>query len=285
MQIAFCPLFSGSSGNALLVTCGHTALLVDAGVSAVRVMKECAASGVDPARLSAILVTHEHTDHINGVGVLSRKLDLPIYAPQATWEAMAGKLGEVSEKNRRYVEPGTDFYMGDMNIYSFRTPHDAADPVCYCFTSGGCKLTVLTDIGCLESAWLHAAEGSGTVLLEANHDRDMLKAGRYPYELKRRILGKKGHLSNEDAARAAVTLAQGGVRDVILGHLSKENNFPQLAYETVAGALREAGFVPGEDVALSVARRDGRSQWHTISDFGAELPWAQGAAFSGGAAR
>ena len=275
MQISFCPLFSGSSGNALLVVCEGTALLVDAGVSASRVMKECAAAGVDPARLAGILITHEHSDHISGAGILSRKLDLPIYAPEKTWEAMAGKIGDVAGKNRRCVEPDADFYIGDMNIYAFRTPHDAADPVGYAFTSGHCKLTILTDIGCVESGWLRAAEGSGTVLLEANHDRDMLQAGRYPYELKRRILGRKGHLSNDDAARAAVTLVKGGVSDVILGHLSKENNFPQLAYETVASALREAGYLPGEDVNLSVARRDGRSQWHTISDWNAALPWAQ----------
>ena len=271
MQISFCPLFSGSSGNALLVCCGDATVLVDAGVSATRIIKECQAAGVNPARLTAILITHEHSDHISGAGILSRKLDLPIYAPEKTWSAMRSKLGDVADKNVRLVEPGMDFYMGDMNVYPFRTPHDAADPVGYAFSSGACKLTILTDIGCVKADWLDAAEGSGTVLLESNHDRDILQAGRYPYELKRRILSNRGHLSNEDAGRAAALLAQRGVTDIILGHLSKENNFPQLAYETVAAALKEAGYLPGEDVRLTVARRDGRSEWHVITDWSARM--------------
>jgi len=269
MQISFCPLFSGSSGNSLLVRCGDTALLVDAGVSAARIIRESAAAGVNPAALGGILITHEHSDHICGAGILSRKLDLPIFAPRKTWDAMQEKLGKISEKNIRMLEPGEDFYLGEMNILPFRTPHDAADPVGYSFSSGACKLTILTDIGCLKNDWLQAAVGSGTVLLESNHDRDMLIAGKYPYELKRRILGTRGHLSNEDAGRAAAQLAGLGVTDIILGHLSKENNFPQLAYETVAMALRAAGYLPGEDVSLSVAKRDSRSEWHTITDWSA----------------
>ena len=194
MQISFCPLFSGSSGNALLVCCGDAVVLVDAGVSATRIMKESAAAGVDPARIQAILITHEHSDHISGAGILSRKLDVPVFAPEKTWEAMRGKVGDVAGKNVRIVEPGVDFYFGDMNVFPFRTPHDAADPVGYAFTSGACKLTILTDMGCVRQDWIEAAEGSGTVLLESNHDINMLQVGSYPYRLKQRILrrGKRG---------------------------------------------------------------------------------------------
>lgn len=267
MELKFCSLFSGSSGNALYARGGNTHILIDAGMSGTKIVKELEQIGVSPADLSAILITHEHADHIAGVGVLSRRFNLPIYANEATWEAMRPKLGTIYAANERVFESGTDFYIDDMNVLPFRTPHDAAESVGYSLTAGQCKLTIATDLGAVKESWLRHAERSDILLLESNHDVDMLKSGRYPYELKRRILGKHGHLSNDDAGKAAVELVRRGVRTLILGHLSGENNFPELAYRSVACALEEAGVRP-EEVRLSVASRVAHGPLFTASDEG-----------------
>ena len=264
MELKFCPLFSGSSGNALYIGCGGLNLLVDAGLSGSRITQELAKIGVEARDLSGILVTHEHADHCSGVGVLSRRYNLPVYATEGTWVGMASRLGRIDEKNRRYFEAGQDFFLGELNVTPFPIPHDANDPVGFCFSAGPVKLSVATDLGCVQEAWLNRLEGSDLVLLEANHDVEMLKAGPYPYDLKHRILGRRGHLSNEDAGRALVELVRRGVRHAILGHLSGENNFPELAYETVALALKEQGIAPGADVGLGMARRDGMSGLYVL---------------------
>lgn len=266
MELLLSPLFSGSSGNAVYVGAGRTGILVDAGVSCARVVAEMKASGIDPAALSGILITHEHSDHVAGAGILSRKFDLPIYATEGTWNAMAEKLGAVSAKNIRVIESGQDFYIGDLDISPFPLPHDAADPCGYAFTCGRLRAAIATDIGCLREGWLKAVSGCELVLLESNYDPGMLKAGRYPYALKTRILGTKGHLSNEDAGRAACRLVESGVRSLILGHLSRENNFPELALETVRLALTDAGVKVGTDAELTVASRDHASGMFAVRD-------------------
>lgn len=257
MQADFAPLFSGSSGNSVYVRLGETRLLVDAGVSASRVTGALEALGVSPDSLDAILVTHEHTDHAQGVGVLSRRYHLPVYATQGTWNGMCAKIGRVAPENRRVVTDDHDFFIGCASVTPFVIPHDAAEPVGYAFAAPGFRVAVATDLGHLSEDWLRPLYGSDVVLLEANHDPDMLAAGRYPYELKRRIRGQFGHLANEQAGEAALRLVKEGVRQIILGHLSAENNFPELAWRTVADALDAAGIAPGEDVGLTVARRDG----------------------------
>jgi len=264
MQLQFCPIFSGSSGNALYVGCGETRLLVDAGVSGKRVAAELQEIGVSPAQLTGLLVTHEHGDHIAGVGILSRRYDLPIYATERAWRSMRPSIGEVAARNVRMFEPEHNFYIGSMDVMPFRIPHDAADPVGFSFYAGQLKLSIATDIGCVQKSWMDAVAESDILLLESNHDVGMLEAGPYPYELKRRILSSHGHLSNEDASSAAVALIARGVRNVILGHLSGENNHPELAYETAAAAFRAAGIAPGEDIGLSVALRHKRSALFTV---------------------
>lgn len=266
MELKFCPLFSGSSGNALYVGCGKMNLLVDAGLSGSRITAELQKIGVDGRDLDGILVTHEHADHCAGVGVLSRRYNLPVYATEGTWAGMAGRLGRIDEKNRRYFEAGEDFFLEGLNVTPFPIPHDANDPVGFSFCAGGVKLSVATDLGCIQEGWMSRLEGSDLVLLESNHDVEMLKAGPYPYDLKHRVLSRRGHLSNEDAGRALVELTRRGVRHALLGHLSGENNFPELAYETVALALREQGIAPGADVGLGLARRDGMSGLYVLSD-------------------
>lgn len=257
MELRFAPLFSGSSGNSLYVGCDGGHLLIDAGVSCARVVAELRKIGVRPELLAGLLVTHEHIDHIRGVGVLSRKYDLPVFATEGTWTAMEEKLGGVSAKNVRVLEPMQDFYLGGMNIMAFDIPHDAAQPVGYTIALGGTRFSVATDIGCVRENWLGAVAGSDAVVLESNYDPDMLRAGRYPYALKQRILGRRGHLANDDAGRAAVELVRRGARQIILGHLSKENNFPALAETCCTLALEGEGVRLGEDASLRVAERDG----------------------------
>ena len=257
MELRFAPLFSGSSGNAIYVGCGDTHILVDAGLSGARITNELDKIGLHPGMLSAILVTHEHTDHTQGVGILSRKYHLPVYATPGTWEGMAAKIGNVDAQLRCVIEPEQDFYMGGMNILPFATPHDANQSVGFRFDSDGAHFAIATDLGCVKKGWLNHVRGADAVLLESNYDPDMLQAGSYPYELKRRILGTKGHLCNDDAGSCALDLVNAGARHIVLGHLSKENNFPELARQCTEQALRSGGVVPGEDVRLDVASRDG----------------------------
>lgn len=263
-ELRFCPLFSGSSGNALYVGFEGTHLLIDAGMSGAKITSELARIGLSPEQLTAILITHEHSDHITGAGILSRKYDLPIFANEGTWEAMRAKLGNISEKNIRVFETGIDFPIDTFSITPFAIPHDAAEPVGYALCVQDLKLSIATDLGTIKESWLKHIEGSDLVLLESNHDVDMLKASRYRYELKRRILGSKGHLSNDSAGKAAAELYKRGVRAIILGHLSGENNFPELAYQSVCCVLQEEGIEPGFDMMLSVASRDGSNATYVI---------------------
>ncbi len=268
-ELRFCPLFSGSSGNALYVGFEGTHLLIDAGMSGAKITSELARIGLSPDQLTAILITHEHADHITGAGILSRKYDLPIFANEGTWEAMRPKLGNISEKNIRIFETGTDFPIDSFSITPFAIPHDAAEPVGYSLCVQDLKLCIATDLGTIKESWLKHLEGSDLVLLESNHDVDMLKASRYRYELKRRILGNKGHLSNDTAGKAAAELYKRGVRAIVLGHLSGENNFPELAYQSVCCVLQAEGIEPGIDVMLSVASRDGSNATYIL---GSETP-------------
>lgn len=257
MELRFSPLFSGSSGNAIYVGCGEVHLLVDAGLSGTRIIKELKKIGVDAACLTAVIATHEHSDHTKGLGILSRKFDLPIYATAGTWRGLGDKIGAISEKNRCELVPNQDFFIGELNIMPFPTPHDANQPIGLRFSAGAATFVIATDLGCIQRGWMNYALGADAVLLEANYDPDMLKAGSYPYELKRRILSSRGHLCNDDAGLCAVELAKSGVRHLILGHLSKENNFPDLARYCCEAALRKAGFEPNVDIRLDVAERDG----------------------------
>ena len=256
MSLCFSPLFSGSSGNCIFVGSGNTSLLVDAGVSGVKIIKEMQQQGLDPGQLSGILVTHEHADHIKAVGILSRKFDLPVYASAGTWAGMETKIGDVAIKNQRIIEGGQDFYIGEMNIMPFDTPHDAGESLGFCFENGMSRFALATDLGCLKKGWTKHVLGCDSVLLESNYDEAMLETGPYPYELKRRIKGNHGHLCNDDAAAFALELLKSGTRQIILAHLSKENNLPALARRCTAAHLEKSGVELGKDVELLVANRD-----------------------------
>ena len=251
----FSPLYSGSSGNCSVVSVGNTHVLVDAGMTGKSILAALSQVGVDPCALSAIVVTHEHSDHIKGVGIMSRKFDIPVYANEGTWKAMAPFIGEVSMRNIRAFVTGQNFYVGDLDITPFPLSHDAAEPVGFTFFGKGVKLVYMTDTGYASEKLRETAAKADLLFLESNHDLDMLRNGPYPYQLKRRILSDKGHLSNDAAGSFLTKLYPTGVRRVILAHLSGENNTERIAYSTVRGALEEEG-IPEKDFFLTVAHRD-----------------------------
>ncbi|MBC8529377.1 MBL fold metallo-hydrolase [Christensenellaceae bacterium NSJ-44] len=254
-----CTLFSGSSGNACLIRCGDTQLLVDAGVSAKRLVGALRNLDVDPGELSGILVTHEHIDHIRGIDVLSKSYNLPVYANEGTWAAMEPKVERVALRNRRAFQRAQDFYIRDINVQPFSIPHDAADPVGYVLTSGKCRFAMATDMGYAHPDVLETLKGCQGIVLESNHDEEMLRRGKYPARLKQRILGRKGHLSNATSGELALKLAQSGTRALLLAHLSRENNLPELAFSTVSGCLSAGQVEPGKDIYLQLAPADGAS--------------------------
>lgn len=251
-----CSLRSGSKGNAILVYTESTKLLIDCGISGKMAKEGMQELGIAPESLSGILITHEHNDHIGGVGVMSRRYHLPVFANPKTWNAMESALGKIAPENKQMFDPEGSFTVGDITVHPFAIPHDAADPVGYSLEAGGKKVSVATDIGVLEESLFRAVKGSSAVLLEANHDRNMLDMGSYPLPLKQRIRGERGHLSNEDAGYAAKFLVKMGTGKIMLGHLSHENNYPLLAQQTVVNILKESGIEPGRDLYLSVAPRD-----------------------------
>ena len=257
MEMYFCPLYSGSSGNALFLQAGKTRLLIDAGKTGSCISAALEKIGVAPETLSGVLITHEHSDHILGAGVMARKYHLPIFATGETWRAMDGKIGKVPGELIRTVQSGKGFWLGDIGVEPFSIPHDAADPVGYRLWGGNLSVSTATDLGVFTEKVFERIAGSTLVLLESNHDPDMLRANpRYTAALKARILGDHGHLSNEACADALLRLIIAGTSNVILGHLSGENNTPTLARKVSRGALEREGIRDGEDVRLQVALRD-----------------------------
>lgn len=249
----FIPLFSGSSGNSSYLEVGDTRLLIDAGMTGKAITEALYRISVSPEKLNGILVTHDHIDHTRGVGILSRKYNLPVYTNAGTLRAMTPITKELAYSNTRLFQTGEDFYIGNINILPFKTPHDAAESVGFVFTSGEKKLTYMTDIGCMRESMLNCASGSALVFIESNHDIEMLKNGPYPYPLKQRILSERGHLSNENCGKALVKLYETGVRFAVLAHLSNENNTEYAAYSTVSKVLEDAGIA---DMQLVIAKRD-----------------------------
>lgn len=267
MSMIFCPLYSGSSGNALFVQAGGTRLLIDAGKSGKCIREALASIGVDPATLNGILVTHEHSDHVAGVGVMCRKYHIPVLANAPTWAAMDRKVGQIPPELRVTFESSADFYLGDIGVVPFLIPHDAAEPVGFRLYHGGVSIATATDLGHFTRIVREHVAGSSLVLLESNHDPDMLRRNsHYSAALKQRILGNHGHLSNDACAQALVELAQTGVRQVVLGHLSGENNLPELALTTATQRACQEGLTPGRDILIDLALRDTVGSVYTLKE-------------------
>lgn len=262
-MLELCTLASGSSGNSLLVTDGRTHVLVDAGISCRRICTGLKALGVEPTELAGVLITHEHSDHISGLTTLTKQLRLPVYASPGTGRQLCYRIAFLEELLRP-VAPGEGFSIGGLAIESFPTSHDAAESVGYALSAGGRKAAVVTDLGYVTEAVLRGIRGADLLVAEANHDVEWVQSGPYPYHLKARILGDRGHLSNEAGAELAWTAVEGGARTVVLAHLSHENNTPDRAHEVVRGVLERRGAAVGRDVALEVAPRSEKSRRYTV---------------------
>lgn len=231
----FVSIASGSSGNCIYVGEGDTHILVDAGISAKRIEEGLNKLDLTTKDLSAILVTHEHTDHTAGIGVIARKLEIPIYATKGTISGILNTktLGDIPCDLFTEVVADTKLVINELNINPVRISHDALEPVAYRISNGEKSVGVCTDLGVYTDYTVNSFKGVNALLLEANHDVNMLQVGSYPYYLKRRILSDKGHLSNENSGRLLSRLLHDDMKMVFLGHLSKENNLAELAYEAV----------------------------------------------------
>jgi len=230
-----CPIASGSSGNSIYIGTNNTHLLVDTGISKKKIEEGLYSLDISGNEINGILITHEHADHIGGLGVFTRKYPVPIYGTRKTLNQiqLCKGLGEISPSLYHEIEADVDFKIGDIVINPMRISHDAADPVAYTFFDGKRKMAVATDMGNYTDYTVDRLRGMDAILLEANHDVRMLQVGPYPYQLKQRILSDSGHLSNERAGRLLCEILHDGLSAIYLGHLSKENNMPELAYETV----------------------------------------------------
>ncbi len=254
---------SGSSGNCTYVGTDSTSLLVDVGIAKKRIQDGLKTIDVDFKNIDGILITHEHDDHIRGIGVISRAYSIPIYATEDTCYEIANKssLGEFDKSLLCPIEPDAKFTIGDIDIEPHTIWHDAADPVCYSFFNAGKKISVATDIGNYDDYLVNCLADSDALLIEANHDVRMLQVGPYPYQLKRRVLSDRGHLSNEASGRLIKCLLNDHIKAILLGHLSKENNYPDLAYETVKLEISDNPFIKNiNDFNLQVASRDCSSE-------------------------
>lgn len=252
----FCSLFSGSSGNSIFVASKEARILIDAGLPGKKIDEALRSIDEDPNNIDGIFITHEHSDHIKGVGVISRKYNIPIYANANTWGEIEDKVGKIKEHNIKIMDRRSNVSIKDLDIQSFNIPHDAIAPVGYTMHSKGKKASVITDFGIYTQEIRDNIKESEVILLESNHDVNMLKFGPYPYNLKRRILSELGHLSNEDCGKAIVDILKYGLeKKIVLGHLSGTNNHPDLAFETVLCVLKENNIIQDKDIYLSMANR------------------------------
>jgi phosphoribosyl 1,2-cyclic phosphodiesterase len=250
MTLHFSVLASGSTGNAIYVETEEHSFLVDAGLSGKQMEELFAKIGRKIENLSAILVTHEHSDHIKGIGVLARKYKLPVYANEKTWRAMDGLIGEIASEQKFVFPMETVKSFGALDIESFGVSHDAAEPMFYIFHHAGKKLVLITDTGYVSDRMKGIIKNADTYIFESNHDVQMLRMGRYPWNVKRRILSDVGHVSNEDAAIAMSEVAGDRTKSIYLAHLSLDNNMKELARMSVTQTLQSRGIIVGEQFSL-----------------------------------
>lgn len=268
MNLAICSIASGSSGNCYVVMNGNTVLLIDAGISAKRIRMGLATLNLTPESINGILVTHEHSDHIKGLRVITKTTQAGIYANENTFCGM--KIAFPDEK-RCCFKTGDNFKIGDIDVRTFPVSHDSGDPVGYSFESKGQRIAIVTDTGVVTETLLREMRKADILVLESNHDENILRMGSYPWFLKQRILGNRGHLSNVAAAEALVSMldddAQCGnikARMILLAHLSKENNFPEMAMATMENILGENGYLTGALTQLITLSRTEMSPLYTI---------------------
>lgn len=262
-MLKFCSLYSGSSGNSFLVQSENINILVDAGVSGKKIVEALASLNVGIENISGILITHEHTDHTQAITTISKKYNIPIYANKKTWEAMPEKKAKISNENIRYFTNNKVFSLNDLNILPFGIPHDAADPCGFSISDNISQISIATDIGHITNTILNNMKNSKFILLESNYEPDVLKCSSYPYKLKERISSPMGHLSNIDAGKTISYLSNYGEKNIMLGHLSRENNFPELAYNSVLEEMKNNNCIM-KNITLEVADRFTPSKFYEI---------------------
>lgn len=248
----FCNLYSGSSGNCSLVETENTKILIDCGASSKKINEALSSINVDINDIDAILVTHEHSDHIKGLPITCKKYGIPVYANKLTFDNIKQ---DIPDDKKVIFKNDEKFEVGDLKIFPFSIPHDAANPCGFSINHNNDKISIATDVGHMENSILDNLAGSSFILLESNYEPEMLKCSKYPYMLKKRILGPYGHLSNEDAGEAVTTLMKYGIHNIMLGHLSQQNNFPELAYKTVMESIIYRK-LDSDNLKLAVASRD-----------------------------
>jgi len=253
-----CPIASGSSGNCIYVGSDTTHILVDVGISGKKTEEGIRSLDLDMRDIDAILVTHEHSDHIKGLGVLARKYNIPIYSTPGTTEAIiaSGELGNIDISLFHRINRDQKFNIKDISINPMKISHDAAEPVAYRFAHGDSRAAIVTDLGTYDEYTVESLRGMNVIMMEANHDVNMLQVGPYPYYLKKRILSDHGHLSNENSGKLISELLHDNTKEIILGHLSKENNLPELAFESVSLEITLSDKpYKGSDFPIRVAKR------------------------------
>ena len=264
MSLKFCSFASGSSGNCYLVKSDETAILIDAGISGKRILEGLAHTQTPQEEIRAILVTHEHDDHVKSLPVMTKRIpQMHIYANEATWEQIDRP---VPEERRRFFATGEDFEIGDLLIRPFPVSHDAAEPVGFSIYGDGQQISVCTDSGYISEEIYEEIRTADLLLLEANHEKEMLLFGTYPYPLKQRILGDEGHLSNLTCGECLcrIALEEPKRRQVLLGHLSNENNTPEVAMQAIVNTLEEEKIFIGDELKIEVARRDTISRLYKL---------------------
>lgn len=265
MGIRFTVLSSGSTGNATLVEYGDCCVLLDAGLSMKRLEQLFAERKVAASDISCVLVTHEHSDHVKGLGALARKYKLPVYANMKTWNALDASVGELPNEQRKSFKTGEAFCLGGLTVEPFPISHDAAEPVAYNFMTESVKLSIATDIGYMSPIVKEKVKDADVLVLESNHDVDMLRIGKYPWNVKRRILSDVGHLSNDAAGEALCELISRRTKRVYLAHLSRDHNQMDLAKLTVNTILKESGVSTEErPIPLMDTFYDRSTEWDWV---------------------
>lgn len=266
-MMRFCSIASGSSGNCIYVGSGNTHILIDVGCSKKKIVEGLKGLDLDLKDIDALFITHEHSDHIGGLKVLLKNSEMPVYATRGTFDGIKDKDTNslLADRGKNIVKAEESVSLKELTVKPFEVSHDALEPVCYRVDSGNASAAVATDMGVFSDKIIRGLSGVDVLLLEANHDIRMLESGPYPYSLKRRILGDKGHLSNDSAKDLLVSLLHDNLKAVILGHLSECNNLPELAYETVrVGIEMDECPYKASDFKITVA---GRSEPGKLLEF------------------